>query len=110
MQKLRREGTVQVIAPRQDRFLCVESKMRELFEHALDDFFISIRVDAASAVNEYAARFQEWKNRACDRELFPLHAREVVQAQTPPNIDTPPHHARVGARRVEQDAIELLLA
>src|SRR5437868_2539210 len=99
-------GAVESIAKRDDGFLFVEAKKRKFFQNRVNDFFVFFRLQAAGAVNQNAAAFQQRNDFSDDAKLFRGHAREVVWSQAPAEVDAAAHHAGIAARNIDQDSIK----
>ena len=71
-----------------------------------DDAFVFFRFNAACAVDEAAAGFQELNRCLDDPPLKVLHPGKVLRGQAPSNIGASPDDPGVGAWNIHQNGIE----
>src|SRR6202011_3746561 len=72
----------------------------------IDDSFVFFRFDAAGAVDETAAGFQELNRRLYDSTLLIVHSREILRSQTPSHVRASADDPGVCTRNIDQDGIE----
>src|SRR5919108_1014310 len=87
-----RKCAVELVAEWQRRLLLVNAQGSELARQATNNLFVLFRLEAASAVNEHASRFEKRQHRAQDFELSRLHLGELGWLQPPPQIGPTTHH------------------
>lgn len=100
------EGTVHLIVRREAVAEFDGFEAGRGFEDAGDELLVFGGFDAAGAVNEDAAGFEDAEAVFEELRLCLCLRRDVVGMETPADIDAAAHDAGVRAGHVEQDAVE----
>src|SRR5882724_6729631 len=103
----RRTGVERDLRPRElgARVLLKELRMRG--EKSRDDRIVFLGQDAAGRVNDTPAAFDERRRRGKDARLFCRQLGEIVWRLAPLEIGIAAKRPEAGARRVDENAIDL---
>ena len=86
-----------------DAGLQLERSARPALEEVLQHLRVLLRIDAAGRIDQPSARSHEPRGGVQQAQLLARMLREIALLQAPFHIHAMAHHARVGARHVQQD-------
>ena len=98
--QFRGERAIESVPKRKQDTCSASFRKRNSSHDGLDDFLILFRFDAARAVDQDAARFEQRNCRAENSRVAPRGIRdEIVWRQSPAHVHAAAHHTGVAARR-----------
>lgn len=103
-------GSIGLIAPGEGGVRLFEAEVGVLGEEFLDDDFIFVVIEAAGAVDELTAGFEERENGVGEVGLKFLHFSKDFGFEAPADVEAAAHDTGVAAWGVDEDAVELEVA
>src|SRR5207244_828134 len=91
---------------RQQLTLALQTEIAMDFQKFLNDLAVFLRLQAACAVNEDATRFYLDRGVVQQFHLLDAEPLDFFRTNAPAQIHTPPQHTGVGARHIDEHAVE----
>jgi len=99
-------SAIKTVAKRQRISFRCQTEDRQLGKKSTNDLFVFFALEAACAVNQYAAGSQKAKYSARDDELLVGHSSDIFRSQSPSHVNPPAHDAGICAWRINENTIE----